>query len=243
MAGLKWKPQLAGAQLLDRVVACVGAAIGLALTVVVCAQLPLLRSDLPVIVAPLGASAVLAFAVPASPLAQPWAVVGGNTISTLVGVTTFRLLGDTTVAAGLAVGGAILAMSLLRCLHPPGGAAALTAVIGGHSIHAAGFGFAFAPVAINSIALASLAMFFHRMSGHTYPHQTTLLPQPRQESGLHLDDIDRALADMHESFDISREDLDALLTQAEFHAERRRASRPAMPRRPALAVVAQKARR
>jgi len=232
-----FKPLLAGANVFDRVIACVGATIGVALTIFVCAQLPMPRSDLPVIVAPLGASAVLAFAIPASPLAQPWSVVGGNMISALCGVAAYRALGDTMLAAGVAVGAAILAMSLLRCLHPPGGAVALTAVIGGHGIHATGFAFAFAPVAINSIALVSLAMFFHRISGHTYPHQAALFAKPGQDVGLHSEDIDRALADMHESFDIGRDDLDILLSQAELHAQARRAAAWAARQSPVLPVM------
>ncbi|MEG8058719.1 HPP family protein [Sphingomonas sp. 22L2VL55-3] len=76
---------------------------------------------LPLLVAPIGASAVLIFAVPASPLAQPWSVVGGNIISALVGVTAARFVPIPYLAAGVAVGGAILVMSLLRCLHPPAG--------------------------------------------------------------------------------------------------------------------------
>ncbi|MBN8829425.1 MAG: HPP family protein, partial [Sphingomonadales bacterium] len=165
--------------------------------------------------------------VPASPLAQPWPLVGGNILSTIVGVTVARFIPDPTIAAGAAVGGAILVMSLCRCLHPPGGAAALTAVIGGSGIHAAGYAFAFAPIGLNSIALVSIAMVFHRMSGHSYPHQPAAPPavaeQVREAAGFHLEDIDRALEDMHETFDISREDLDLLLSQAELHAMKRRA--------------------
>ncbi|MFB0875170.1 MULTISPECIES: HPP family protein [unclassified Sphingobium] len=220
-----FKPILAGAQLPGRLAACLGAAIGITLTIVVCSQLPLASSDLPVIVAPLGASAVLVFAVPASPLAQPWSVVGGNILSTLVGVMVYRLVPNVELASGLAVGGAILLMSLLRCLHPPGGAAALTAVIGSDSIHAAGYGFALAPVGINSIALVLLAMLFHRISGHSYPHRPALPPPAARAeqaaAGLHTEDIDRALEDMHESFDIAREDLDLLLSRAELHAKAR----------------------
>jgi CBS domain-containing membrane protein len=220
MAFPLFKPILAGAQWPERLIACLGAAIGIALTFIVCAELPLAASDLPIIVAPLGASAVLVFAVPASPLAQPWPVVGGNIISTLVGVAAFQLVPHPAAAAGVAVGGAILVMSLLRCLHPPGGAAALTAVIGSQGVHAAGFAFAFAPVGINSIALVSLAMFFHRMSGRSYPHQPA--PPAPLPVGFHAEDIDAALAEMHESFDISREDLDTLLSRAELHAAARR---------------------
>jgi CBS domain-containing membrane protein len=147
-------------------------------------------------------------------------------ISALVGVAVFRLVPDIFVAAGVAVGGAILVMSLLRCLHPPGGAAALTAVIGGASIHAAGYAFALVPVALNSVALVVLAALFHRVTGRSYPHRPALAPTAiaasRTAAGFHPEDIDAALADMDESFDISREDLDLLLSRAELHAGQRR---------------------
>ncbi|WP_144037091.1 HPP family protein [Sphingomonas sp. TZW2008] len=215
-----FQPILAGAHLPERIVACLGAAIGIAVTMMVCALAPRGGSDLPIIVAPLGASAVLVFAVPASPLAQPWPVIGGNVVSTLVGVAAFTLVRDPVVAAALGVGAAILVMSLLRCLHPPGGAAALTAVIGSQSIHDAGFGFALLPVGINSVALVALGIAFHRATRRSYPHRPS--PAPPLPSGLHLADIDAALDDMHESFDISRDDLDALLTRAEWYADARR---------------------
>ncbi|GGB27782.1 hypothetical protein GCM10011380_16760 [Sphingomonas metalli] len=220
-----FRPILAGAQWPDRAIACAGAAIGIALTMIVCGGVPMTAADLPIIVAPLGASAVLVFAVPASPLAQPWPVVGGNILSTLVGVAVFAAVPNPPVAAGLAVGLAILVMSLLRCLHPPGGAAALTAVIGSQSIHAAGFAFAFAPVGINSIALVTLGMVFHRWTGRAYPHRPApaeTLRAAQAAAGFVEADIDAALADMHESFDIDREDLELLLAQARLHALRRR---------------------
>ncbi|WP_422056927.1 HPP family protein [Sphingomonas sp.] len=217
-----FQPILAGARPLDRVIACIGATICLALTMAIGAGLELTAADLPLIVAPMGASAVLIFAVPASPLAQPWPVVGGNTLSALVGIAVYRHIPDPMIAAGLAVGLAILAMSLCRCLHPPGGAAALTAVIGGESVHAAGYSFALAPVALNSVALVMLAMVFHRLSTHSYPHRAAPVAMPPVASGLHLDDIDRALAELPDSFDISREDLDVLLSLAETHARARR---------------------
>ena len=216
-------PILTGASFGSRALACLGAAIGIALTIVICSAFPHAAADLPFIVAPLGASAVLVFAVPSSPMAQPWSVVGGNVLSSLVGVAAFSLVPDAMMAAGVAVGGAILVMSLLRCLHPPGGAAALTAVIGSQEIHMAGYEFAFAPVAINSIALVAIAMMFHRATGHSYPHQPGK-PKPMPENGVHFADIDAALEDMHESFDISREDLNALLSRAEQHATKRAVS-------------------
>lgn len=217
------KPILAGARPTDRLIAGLGAAICIALTIVTCNQIPLHAADVPVIVAPLGASAVLVFAVPASPLAQPWSVIGGNAVSALVGVAAASFVPNLALAAGLAVGGAILFMSLLRCLHPPGGAAALTAVIGGPAIHAAGFSFAALPVGLNSVTLVLLGMLFHRATGRSYPHRTIPAPSADPATELHPADIDAALAEMHEGFDISREDLDSLLTRAESHATVRRA--------------------
>jgi CBS domain-containing membrane protein len=119
-------PILAGATLRDRLLACLGALVGIALTSFVCATVLHGWAPLPLLVAPIGASAVLVFAVPASPLAQPWSVLGGNVVSALVGVIAAMFISTPWLAVGIAVAGAILAMSLLRCLHPPGGAAALT---------------------------------------------------------------------------------------------------------------------
>src|SRR6202012_5559167 len=93
----------------------------------------------PWMVAPLGASAGLVFCVPASPLAQPWSVVGGNTLSALVGVASMAAFGTTPAGAGVAVGAAIITMFALRCLHPPGGASALLTVLAG--VHDPAFAF------------------------------------------------------------------------------------------------------
>ena len=217
--------RMAGARFDDRLIACAAAAVSICLTMIVCAEFPGLSADLPVIIAPLGASAIMVFVVPSSPLAQPWRVVGGNVVSTLVGVAVFRAIPDTNLAAGIAVGSAILAMSVLRCLHPPGGAAALTAVIGSSSIHNAGYAFAFAPVAINSIALISLAVLIHRRTGHSYPHRQPSLEaveRERSDGSFNAVDLNRALDELHETFDIGREDLELILLRAEAHAQRRR---------------------
>ena len=220
-----FRPLLANAGFGRRVVACIGAGVGIALTMVVCAQLPWMAGDLPIIVAPLGASAVLVFAVPASPLAQPWPVVGGNILSTLVGVAMFQAIPNVMVAAGVAVGLAILVMSLCRCLHPPGGAAALTAVIGSAGIHDAGYAFAFAPVGINSIALVSIGIFYHRMTALSYPHQPATpaaIKAAVEPGGIRPEDIDAALAEAPDAFDIAPEDLALLLERAEHFAQVRR---------------------
>lgn len=215
-----FRPILAGATLPDRLVACLGALVGIALTVFVCAGLGLSLADAPAVAAPIGASAVLIFAVPASPLAQPWPVGGENALSAVVGIALVQTLGPTPLAAGLAVAGAILLMSLMRCLHPPGGAAALTAVIGGPAVVQAGWSFAVAPMATNAVLLAAIGWCFHYFSGHTYPHRAApARPQP----AFLPEDLDRALEAEHETFDIAREDLERLLARVEAEAALRRA--------------------
>lgn len=214
-------PLMAGASLRDRLIACLGALACIAATSAAFLLLPPATAHLPLLVAPLGASAVLLFAVPTSPLAQPWAIVGGNTVSALVGVVAAWAVPQTSLAAGLAVSGAILAMSLLRCLHPPGGAAALTAVIGGPAVTAAGFVFPFMPVALNSLLLVALGWCFHRFSGHSYPHRAAT-PPAAVPLAIEPGDIDRALEEAGEPFDVAREDLQLLFRRAEAHAQARR---------------------
>jgi len=164
-------PILAGATFGSRLAACIGAAAGIAFTAIATAMVFGDGWPAILIVAPMGASAVLIFAVPASPLAQPWSVIGGNVISAFVGVGIASVVSSPALASGLAVGGAILAMSLLRCLHPPGGAAALTAVMGGHAVTAAGWMFPLLAVGINAVILTAAGISFHRLSGHSYPHR------------------------------------------------------------------------
>ncbi|MFK0692059.1 HPP family protein [Mesorhizobium sp. IMUNJ 23033] len=227
MAFRLFVPILAGATLRERLIACIGATIGIALTGAIGGLVLGNGPHVPLLVAPMGASAVLLFAVPASPLAQPWSIIGGNTISALVGVIVAHFIHEPALATGIAVALAIAAMSFARCLHPPGGAAALTAVFGGPAVTAAGFLFPFVPVALNSIVLVALGYGFHRLSRRSYPHvpapapksaHGTIDPPPQERVGFRPEDIDAALGALHETFDIDRNDLERLLRQVELQA-------------------------
>jgi CBS domain-containing membrane protein len=113
------------------------------------------------LVASMGASAVLLFAVPHGPLSQPWAVFGGHLVSAVIGVACARLHANPILTSALAVALAISAMYYLRCIHPPGGATALTAVAGGHAVHALGFHFIVTPVLLNVFVILLVAMVFN----------------------------------------------------------------------------------
>jgi CBS domain-containing membrane protein len=200
-----------------------GALLGLGLTALLVAG-PAGWAGPAQLIAPLGASAVLVFAVPASPLAQPWAVVGGNTLSALVGVACARWLGGGPASAALAVAAALLVMFALRCLHPPGGASALLAVLSG----AADPAFALVPVALDSALLVAIGIAFHRLTGKRYPHGPGAAPTPAPVAAGALPptvtdaDLAAVLRQRNEVLDVSADDLRSLVEATRQRSLQRR---------------------
>jgi CBS domain-containing membrane protein len=173
------------------------------------------------LVPPMGASAVLLFAVPSSPMAQPWPTIGGNTISAMIGILVAKNLPISALAAGVAVAGSIAAMSLLRCLHPPGGAASLVGLFAGAS---STYTFPLLPVGLNAFVLVVSAWVYHRFSSHRYPHAAAPAVQKRTDElpwTFSKADIASALQDVGEAFDIDADDLEQLLRTIEQRAVRR----------------------
>ena len=220
-------PTLAGTGWKDRSVASLGAVMCVGLTALICLSGRTLIGVPLLFMAPVGASAVLMCALPASPLAQPWSIIGGNTVSALAGLTVGSLVHDPALGAGLAVALAILGMTLARCLHPPGGAVALLGMTAASSV---GFSFAVMPVALDSVLLVALGWAFHHVSGHSYPHRPA--PRPVEAvatpslAGFQAEDLEGALRDMGEVFDVAPEDLDRLVRRVEARARARASSVP-----------------
>ncbi|MDT6960761.1 MULTISPECIES: HPP family protein [unclassified Cupriavidus] len=212
----------------ERLKSCLGALLGLAITEWICRQF--LLGFNPWFVAPMGASAVLLFGVPASPLAQPWSIIGGNLVAATVGVACAKFIPDPGLAAGVAVAGAIALMFQLRCVHPPSGAVAVTAVFGGPAVQALGFGFVVIPVAINSALLLLTALAFNNFTRRRYPHRPpepaaqhdTKDAPPSRRTGFTRADLDAVLAARGEFLDIEEDDLEAILVAAELRAYSRR---------------------
>ncbi|THT98439.1 HPP family protein [Lampropedia puyangensis] len=170
------------------------------------------------LIAPLGASAVLVFAVPSSPLAQPWSVIGGNTLSALVGIACLRWLPDPMIAAAMAVAGAIALMFALRCLHPPGGASALLMVLAGVDQ----FAYALTPVFVDSLLLVLSGLVYNNLSGRPWPHALgAAAPQPALSSRFSQADLDAALLRYNQVVDMNADDLADILRQAEANAYQR----------------------
>lgn len=113
------------------------------------------------IIASMGATAVLLFAVPHGPLSQPWPVFGGHIVSAIIGVACSQWIPLPALAAAVSVAVAITSMHYLRCIHPPGGATALSAVVGGDAVHQLGFQFVLTPVALNAMMILAVAFVFN----------------------------------------------------------------------------------
>ena len=209
----------------ERLRACCGALLGILLTGLVSRLVLGPTSPLPLLVAPMGASAVLLFALPSSPLAQPWSIIGGNLVSAFVGVTCALWIADPIFAAAVAIAAAIGAMLAFRCVHPPSGAVALTAVLGGPVIQAEGYHFLWTPIGINSLLLLGVALIFNNLTRHRYPHGLIAHSKPAETAnrpGFNSADLDYVLSRYNEILDVDRDDLESMLMQAEMHAYRRR---------------------
>lgn len=168
------------------------------------------------LIAPIGASAVLVFGLPASPLAQPWSVIGGNTLSTLVGVGCVTWIPNASLAGAVAVGLAVAVMLAGRCLHPPGGAAALLTVLAGSSR----WQFALNPVLLDSLLLVAAGLLYNNLTRRRWPHVQPA--KPAESTRFSAQDLDAALAHYNQVLDVSRDDLQSLLEHAEGFAYQRK---------------------
>ncbi len=153
----------------------------------------------------------------------------GNVVSALIGVTVGMWVPQLALACGLAAGLAIAAMYFLRCLHPPGGAVALTAILGGAGVHSAGYHFVLTPVLLNSAMLALLAIIFNNLVGRRYPHSLAAEEVKPKVVPLGLpvtrEDIHAALLD-GQFLDIDEDDVQELLENIEQKARMRMAAAP-----------------
>lgn len=148
----------------------IGSFAGIALVSLIHARL-LDQVGLIMIIGSFGASAVLIYGAIRSPLAQPRNLLGGHILSALIGVTACQWLGgDTWLAAATAVSTAIAVMHLTKTLHPPGGATALIAVIGGDSIHNLGYLYVLMPAALGAGIMLLVALLVNNIpKNRKYP--------------------------------------------------------------------------
>ncbi|MFN2348919.1 MAG: HPP family protein [Thioalkalivibrio sp.] len=174
------------------------------------------------IVASMGSSAVMLFAVPHGSMSQPWPLFGGHLISALAGVTVAIWVPSTMLATALAVSLAVGLMHLLRCIHPPGGATALASALGGTTVYGMGYGFVLAPVMLNVVILFCIAVLAnYPFRWRRYPlalmgslHQQTPAPERVSE-----EDLAHAMRELNVIVDVTAEELREIADRALAHAE------------------------
>ena len=202
----------------ERRISALAGCLGILLMQGILAVLPA-GASVSYLLAPLGASAVILFALPHSPLAQPWSLAGGLFLSALVGYGVGLWVQPAWLAIGLALGLAIWLTALLRCIHPPGGAMAVVFAIAAQqhtvSLLTALFNIFAALIAV--LAINNL------MPGRRYPQcvparQTTVRP-PRRS--IRHEDLQYALEKLDTYLDVSEDDLVSIYDLATAHAHRR----------------------
>lgn len=172
----------------------------------------------------MAASAVLLFAVPHSPLAQPWNLVGGHFISAIAGWICSLLIADPAMSAGAAVGTAIFLMYFLNCLHPPGAATALTLVLGSAQYHSVGWQGVAWIIIVNVVISLLLALIINGLiPGRHYPTPLNAPAHPKIEPIIvpEQTDIEWALTQMDSVIDVSIEDLSEIYELAQERARHR----------------------
>ena len=199
----------------ERLRAAIGALIGLFCTVALGKMLGELVGVNEWVMASLGASALLIFVLPSSPMAQPWAVIGGNVTSALIGITFNYFIDNPLLALPIAASSAIMGMYLLRCLHPPAAAVALIAVLG----HIVTYRYAFFPVMVDSMALCLAAMVYNTLTGKIYPTRppkAEAIPEKEKQSRAQAEAaLDALLSEYQEVMDVDRAELIKIIQAVE----------------------------
>lgn len=215
----------------EKLISSMGAFIAIAALTLEVTQISAEFSVVIPVLASMGASTFLLFAVPHSPMAQPWPMLAGHIVSAAIGVACASLVPHPVLATALAVALAIFLMHMLHCMHPPSAATAMIAVLGGPEVHAMGYAFCYEVVALNAVTLLLLALFINNvMPGRRYPmfdshhpHHERFVAKPMRVQ-LTEEDFEWALGRMDGFVDVSKEDLLDIYEFALEHADQRRNS-------------------
>ena len=177
-----------------------------------------------ILLASMGASAVLLFAAPSSTMAKPWPFAAGQMISALVGIYVAHYEADFVRASALAVGLSVLLMLLLRCLHPPGAATALASLHTTVNVDLPDFSFLLMPVGVNVVIMLIITLLVNRLILPCLQFAKTPIPahltnQNDQQGhllGINTGDIEQVIQRFDKFLDIDLDDLCQLLTQLQL---------------------------
>lgn len=222
----RWLPAAINTRPAEWSRAAIGMALGTMFSVWVCAQLFGMEAALHLL-GPLGASAVLLFAVSSGALAQPWSIIGSYVCAAVVALLIARVLGRTLGSACLAAGMTVVLICWLRCLHPPAGGLAMTLVLADPASIALGW-HELGAVMLGAAALLAFALAYNNATRTRYPKAMAESPASVMGNAPALTDpmitaadLKLALADMEQFFDVEPAELEQLIHNAQGHARRR----------------------
>lgn len=227
-------PGSSNVSVLEKLISAVAALVSIGLVMAV-SQYFLDPQSLPWVVASMGASAVLLFAVPKGPLSQPWAFIAGHLFSAFIGISVAKLIADPVTASAVAVSLAIFVMYLTRCLHPPGGATALTAVVGGSAITGLGYWYMLTPIALNIVVMLLWALLINNLipnrcypngirdifSNKNKPHSADQ-SEFKQPNMIRRSDLHDALTDMDVFVDVTEDELNKIFNLSLMHTHKKK---------------------
>ena len=222
----RWLPSAINTRPSEWSRAAIGMALGTLFSVWLCSQVFGIEVAQHLI-GPLGASAVLLFAVSSGALAQPWSILGGYLSAGVIALLVAHVLGRTLGSACLAAGMALMLMCWLRCLHPPAGALALLLVLADPATIALDWK-ALGPVMLGAATMLLSALVYNNLTRIRYPRRASepvaVVPAdhpPIDSQAITAQDLKHALADMEAFFDVTPEDLEQLIQASALHAKRR----------------------
>lgn len=221
----RWLPSAINTRPTEWSRAALGMALGTLFAVWVCAQLFGMEVALHLI-GPLGASAVLLFAVSSGALAQPWSIIGSYLCAGVVALLVARVLGRSLESACLAAGMTVILICWLRCLHPPAGGLAMSLVLADPASVALGW-HELGAVMLGAGALLTFALAYNNATRTRYPKGALETPAPAfmptsvENPGITAQDLQRALAEREQFFDVTPQELEDLIQASERHARRR----------------------
>ena len=183
------------------------------------------------VLASMGASAFLIFALPHSPMSQPWPVIGGHLLSSIIGVACAQWIPNPALATATAVALSVLVMHFLQCMHPPSAATAMIAVLGGPAIHAMSWQFCYEVVVMNAGTMVVLSIIINDLilkrryplqHSHHLHHAQFAKVDHTSYTELKEEDLKWALNQLDGVVDVSIEDLIDLYEFATEHAQNRK---------------------
>ncbi|MCG9679127.1 MULTISPECIES: HPP family protein [Vibrio] len=115
------------------------------------------------VIAPFGATAVLVFGLPQSPLAQPKNVIMGHLITAIIGVTFSQYMDVNPMNLAIATGLGITCMLVSKTTHPPAGANPILIMLAGY-----GWSFLITPVLVGSIAIVFMSKTLQKIQSYSF---------------------------------------------------------------------------